>query len=151
MRYCYSISIKIWGNQYPEFSSVHRSTPADNSLWTRRTSLHEELLHVHNLHSRVVVVVWSILLVGDRNGSDAGVLEGPGLDWHPREIIDPEEREAGRDCLDLPPSLVDLASVEELVDGAEGMAGDGDDQVDHVGGAWVLGGLVTKAEKKGGP
>ena len=27
MRYCCSISIKIWGNQYPEISSVRRSTP----------------------------------------------------------------------------------------------------------------------------
>ena len=29
MRYCCSISIKIWGNQYPEISSVRRSTPGD--------------------------------------------------------------------------------------------------------------------------
>ena len=77
--------------------------------------------------------------------------EGPGLDWRPGKVIDPEEREAGGHSLDLPPGLVDLAGVQELVDGAEGVAGDGHDQVDHVGGAGVLGGLGTDTTEKGGP
>ena len=29
MRYCCSISMKIWGNQYPEIFSVRRTTPAN--------------------------------------------------------------------------------------------------------------------------
>ena len=36
MRYCCSISIKSWGNQYPEISSVRRSTPGDGFSTARR-------------------------------------------------------------------------------------------------------------------
>ena len=37
------------------------------------------------------------------------------------------------------------------MDGAEGVAGDGHDEVDHVGGAGVLGGLGTDAAEEAGP
>ena len=48
MRYCCSISMKFWGNQYPEIFSVRRSTPEFGPLELDSKSLFTETLLVRS-------------------------------------------------------------------------------------------------------